>query len=651
MRELFGSIPDHDAFGVEVPAPWRIRRIQGALLAGLFLAAGFLGSIENTSPVGRAAFWSAIIVGGSTFVPGTLRGLLRGQLGVGTLMTAAAVGAILLGEVAEAATLTFLLSISEALEDYAISRMRTRLRTLVGLSPASVRVRRDGSEVTIAATELRAPDIMLVGPGDRFATDGIVRDGTSNVDFSVITGESVAVQVSPGRQVLAAAVNGGSMLEVEVTAPPAESSLARVIRIVESAQDRKGERERVAERLARPLVPAVLAGALLLAVVGSILGDPQVWIARALVVLVAAAPCALAIAVPVTVVAAVGASARFGAIIKGGAALEALADVRILAVGKTGTLTRNQPRITEVIVADGSSQQEVLGIAAALEARSDHSFAATVIAAGPRETYRATALRAVPGSGVLGIVEGEMARLGKPSFVEIGDLGPTVRDLEAVGRTVVAVERSDYILGAIAICDEVRPEAADAIRALPALGIDRVVMLSGDNERASLAVGRTVGIGEVYGDLEPGDKARLVKALQLYGPTGMVGDGVSDGFALAGADVGIAFGARGNAVAIDTADVALMGEDIGILPAVIDHAQRASAIMRQSLALSSATLLALVPLAAFGVMGLAAVVVAHELAELLVIANGLRAGRRSRWAKFRTPDPDNVRHLFPTTAS
>lgn len=634
----------------DVPTLWQVREIQCAAIAGAFLATGLLASAVSSSPVGTFAFCSAIVVGGSTFIPSTMRRLGRGQLGVGTLMTAAAVGAVLLGEIAEAAMLAFLFSISEALEEYAITRMRTGLRSLLNLVPEIVTVRRRSHELVVTPSELSVGDIMIIRPGERVATDGIVRDGTSIVDCSAITGESIAVEVWPGRNVLAASVNGGGVLEIEVTATTTDSSLARVVHIVEEAQGRKGDRQRLAERVARPLVPGIMVVAFLIALIGSLLGDPQLWIERSLVVLVAAAPCAFAIAVPVTVVASVGASARLGAVVKGGAALEALADIRILAIDKTGTLTRNHPRVTDVIVADGSSQREVLGVAAALESRSEHPLAAAILASGPRDSLRASALRAVPGSGVLGIVEGEMARLGKPGFVEAGDLGPTVRNLEMAGRTVILVERSDHLLGAIAVQDEVRPEAADAIGALPALGIERVVMLSGDNDRSATAVGRIVGVDEVYAELEPGDKARLVRALQPYGATGMVGDGINDAPALATADVGIAMGAMGSDVAIEAADVALMGEDLGSLPAVIDHARRANVIMRQSLALSGAILIALVPLAAFGVLGLAAVVVTHELAEVLVIGNGLRAGRRPNWARYRAPQ-DNIHYLFPTEST
>ena len=637
--------PPHVEDGV--PTLWQVREIQCAAVAGAFLATGLLASAAGSSPVGTFAFGSAIVVGGSTFIPSTMRRLIRGQVGVGTLMTAAAIGAVLLGEIAEAAMLAFLFSISEALEEYALTRMRIGLRSLLNLVPERVTVRRDDIELTVAPSELRVGDLMIIRPGERVATDGVVRDGASNVDCSAITGESIAVEVWPGRDVLAASVNGGGALEIEVTAATSDSSLARVVHIVEEAQERKGDRQRLAERVARPLVPGIMVVAFLIAVIGSLVGDPQLWIERSLVVLVAAAPCAFAIAVPVTVVASVSASARLGAIVKGGAALEALADIRVLAFDKTGTLTRNRPRVTDVIVADGSSQQEVLGVAAALESRSEHPLAVAILASRPRDSHRATALRAVPGSGVLGIVDGEMARLGKPGFVEVGDLGPTVRDLESAGRTVILVERSDHLLGAIAVQDEVRPEAADAVRALPALGVERIVMLSGDNDRSATAVGRIVGVGEVYADLEPGDKARLMRALQLHGSTAMVGDGINDAPALATADVGIAMGAMGSDVAIEAADVALMGEDLGSLPAVIDHARRANTIMRQSLVLSGAILLALVPLAAFGILGLATVVVAHELAEVLVIGNGLRAGRRPNWSRYRAPQ-DNIHHLFPT---
>lgn len=309
------------------PTPSRLRDItavRAAALAGLCLAIGLMaGRVSTAGTVSTVALAAALLVGGSTFVPAAARGLLRGRLGVGTLMAVAAVGAVALGQVGEAATLAFLFSVSEALEGYAVSRTRQGLRALLDLVPPQATVLQDGTPHVVPPGELRPGDRLLVRPGERLATDGVVRVGRSALDLSSITGESVPVERGPGDPVYAAAVNGLGALEVEVTAPTDDSSLARLVRIVEQAQERKGASQRLAERIARPLVPGVMVVAAAVAAIGSLTGDPGLWVLRALVVLVAAAPCAFALSVPVTVVAAIGAATRSGVLIKGGAALEA----------------------------------------------------------------------------------------------------------------------------------------------------------------------------------------------------------------------------------------------------------------------------------------------------------------------------------------
>jgi cation-transporting ATPase G len=335
------------------------------------------------------------------------------------------------------------------------------------------------------------------------------------------------------------------------------------------------------------------------------------------------------------VVAAVGAAARMGALVKGGAALEALSDVQVVALDKTGTLTLNQPAVVAVLTTDGVNEQQVLTVAAALEAHSEHPLAAAILAAGPA-TAEASHVRAVTGSGLTGTVEGRPARLGKPGFVDAGSLEADVVRLQGEGATVVLVEHDGRLLGAVAVRDELRPEAPLVIAQLRHLGVRQVVMLTGDNWRTADALGHAAGVDEVHAELLPEDKVRLVEQLRSAGRVAMVGDGINDAPALATADVGLAMGAMGSDVAIEAADVALMGEDLTHLPEVLTHARRAGHIMRQNLVLSGAIIAVLIPLAAFGVLGLATVVATHELAEVLVIANGVRAGRRRPLAAHAT---------------
>ncbi|SDI54543.1 cation-transporting ATPase G [Rhodococcus triatomae] len=576
--------------------------------------------------MGTAFELAAVAVAAATFVHPALRNLRYRRIGVGTLMTIAVVGAVALGQYPEAALLGILFSIAEGLEHFAVTRTRRGLRALLSLVPPVATVARGGAEVSVPPDELRIGDRMLLRPGKRAATDGMIRAGRTSLDLSAITGESVPVEAGPGDEVHAGAINGGGAIEVEVTARAADSSLARIVHIVEEAQDRKGAGQRLADTIARPLVPAIMILAGLVAGIGSIVGDPMLWLERALVVLVAASPCALAIAVPLTVVAAVGASTRHGALIKGGAALEELGRVRVVALDKTGTLTRNAPVVVATLATEGAAETDVLATAAALEARSEHPLAAAILAAVDAPVTAADAVTAVPGHGLSGTIDGDVLRLGKPGWIDPGALAADVLELQRAGATVVIVERRGQVLGAIAVRDELRPEAPEAVDRLHRLGID-VAMLTGDNERAARALAADAGIGAVHAELLPEDKARILTALAGGRRVAMVGDGVNDAPALATADVGIAMGTAGTDVAIETADVALMGEDLRHLPQLLTHARRARRIMVQNIGFSLMIIAVLIPLAAAGVLGLATVVFIHELAEVLVIVNAIRAAR------------------------
>ncbi|MFI7523386.1 heavy metal translocating P-type ATPase [Micromonospora globbae] len=605
---------------------WQVSELRAAAVAGVFLLAGFVAGLADAPrPVGIGLNAVALIVGGWTFVPNTLKRLAKGKIGVGTLMTIAAVGAVVLGEVAEAAMLAFLYSISEGLEEYSVARTRRGLRALLNLVPAEATVLRDGAQVTVDPAQLRVGDLLLVRPGERLATDGVIRTGRSALDVSALTGESVPVEANPGDAVYAGSINGTGAIEVQVTATASDNSLARIVRIVEAEQSRKGAAQRLADRIAKPLVPGIMILAAVIAVTGALAGDPRTWIERALVVLVAASPCALAISVPVTVVAAIGAASRIGALVKGGAALEALGRVRAVALDKTGTLTRNEPTVVDVATAGDASRDQVLRVAAALESRSEHPLARAILAAVPDHTPAAD-VDAVTGAGLTGVVEGRPARLGRPGWIDPASLGERVTAMQAAGATAVLVEHDGALLGAIAVRDELRPEAAEVVARLHADGYT-VAMLTGDNTRTATALAAQAGIDEVHADLRPEDKSRIVAAMRAARPTAMVGDGVNDAPALATADVGIAMGAMGTDVAIETADVALMGEDLRHLPHTLAHARRSRRIMLQNVGLSLGLITVLIPLATLGVLGLAAVVLVHELAEIVVIGNGVRAGR------------------------
>lgn len=616
----------------ESVAPWwRDRGVMVPILSGAAFGAGLVCGWRSAETAALVLFWSGLLLGASTFVPAALTRLFtKGKLGIGLLMTISATGAVALGYVEEAAALAFLYSIAEALEDKAMDRARRGLGALLSLVPQTATVVRGGVAGDIAARELTAGQLLRVRPGERVATDGVVHTGQSRLDTSAITGESIPVEVGPGDPVSAGAVNAAGVLEVRTTAGWADNSLATLVGLVEQAHAEKGDRARLADRIARPLVPGVLVLSLLVAVIGSLSGDPELWITRALVVLVAASPCALAIAVPVTVVSAIGAASKFGVIIKSGAAFERLGTVRHVAVDKTGTLTRNEPTVAAVIAAAGSNRGEVLGFAAALERDSTHPLAAAISAAMPTAP-RAKDVTEHAGAGISGTVGGHSIHVGSPRWVDPGPLGDSVEGLEARGQTCVLVMRDGAAIGAIGVRDELRPEVPAVISTLTAQGLG-VTMLTGDNARTANALGVDAGITDVRAELRPEEKAHAVTELNRVASTAMIGDGINDAPALAAASVGIAMGATGSDAAIESADVAFTGHDLRLIPQALQHARRGHAIIHQNIVLSLLIITALVPLAITGALGLAAVVLVHEVAEVVVIGNGLRAARTKQAA-------------------
>ena len=650
---------------------WRDRAIMVPVFSGISLAIGLALEWSGASTAALVAFWIGLLLGASTFVPGAIRKLARGKLGIALLMTISATGAVILGYVGEAAALAFLYSIAEALEDKAMDRARGGLRALLKLVPQTATIIEADQHTEVPARDLVPGQVMFVRPGERVATDGIIRTGHSSVDTSAITGESIAVEVAPGDQVSAGAINISGSLEVTVTAPGTDNSLTTIVKLVESAQAQKGARARMADRIARPLVPGVLILAVLVAVIGSLLGDPELWITRALVVLVAASPCALAISVPITVVAAIGSASEFGVIIKSGAAFERFGAIGHVAFDKTGTLTRNEPTVTRVLTTGNTTEHEVLAWAAALEHHSTHPLGSAIIAAAaspaatlvdppvtspstsldtspasaiqlpagsaspasispvpirPTPFGLATAVKELPGHGLEGSIDGVRFTVGSPRWLDPGTLGGGITDLEAQGMTVVVLHRAGQAIGAIGVRDELRPEAPSAIAALVAAGIE-VTMLTGDNERTARALAQAAGITDVRAELRPQDKATAIAELAAKGPIAMIGDGINDAPALAAADVGIAMGLAGSDAAIESADIAFTGHDLRLLPRAFDHAKRGHRIMTQNVVLSLAIIIALPPLALTGVLGLAAVVAIHEVAEVVIIINGLRAAR------------------------
>lgn len=614
----------------EVHTPWwRDREVMIPVFSGVALLAGLILSWAGVGTIAQVLFWAGLLLGGSTFVPGALRGLFtQGKLGIGLLMTISAIGAVVLGYIEEAAALAFLYSIAEALEDKAMDRARIGLRALLKLVPQTAKVQRNGRTVEVEAKDLLRGDLMVIRPGERVATDGIVREGHSSLDTSAITGESIPVEVSSGDEVSAGSINASGALVIEATATGTDNSLTTIVELVEQAQAEKGQRARMADRIARPLVPGVLILAVLVAITGSLLGDPEVWITRALVVLVAASPCALAISVPVTVVSAIGSASKFGVVIKSGAAFERFGAIRHLAMDKTGTLTRNQPTVVEVLTTGNVTTEEVLNYAAGVEQHSTHPLA-TAINLAATDVQPAQDVEESAGHGITGRIDGEQITVGSPRWLEIGPLAIEIEALENEGITVVIVHRDAMPIGAVGVRDELRPEVPEIITTLNDRDIT-VTMLTGDNARTARAIAAQAGINDVRAQLRPADKSTAVTELSASRPTAMIGDGINDAPALAAADIGIAMGATGSDAAIESADIAFTGHDLRLIPQALAHARQGRTIINQNIALSLLIIIVLLPLAITGVLGLAAVVLVHEVAELVVIANGLRAARTGR---------------------
>ena len=608
---------------------WKDPELLLPIFSGVALITGLALDWSDLETPATVLYWVGLLLGAYTFAPGAIRNLVtKRKLGIGLLMTISAVGAVILGFVGEAAALAFLYSIAEALEDKAMDRAQGGLRALLKLVPQTATVLRDGTAAEVEAKDLEVGELMLVRPGERIATDGIIRSGRSSLDTSAITGESIPEEVAPGDEVPAGAINSAGVLEVETTAAGTDNSLTTLVDLVEQAQAEKGDRARIADRIAQPLVPGVMILAVLVGVIGSLLGDPETWITRALVVLVAASPCALAISVPLTVVAAIGAASQFGVVIKSGAAFERLGGIRHLAVDKTGTLTRNQPEVTGVVPADGFDRPQVLSFAAAVEQQSTHPLAAAIAAAGP-EAPTASDISEEAGHGIGGTVEGRRVLVGSPRWIDAGPLKADVERMESEGQTCVLVTVDDALAGAIGVRDELRPEVPEAVQALHANDVE-VSMLTGDNTRTARALAGIAGIDDVRAELRPEDKASIVVEFSSKTPTAMIGDGINDAPALAGATVGIAMGATGSDAAIESADVAFTGHDLRLIPKALQHARRGSRIINQNIVLSLAIIIVLMPLAISGVLGLAAVVLVHEVAEVIVILNGLRAAQTKR---------------------
>lgn len=587
-------------------------------------------------------FVGAAAVGGWNFFPAGVRAARRLSLDMNFLMTVAILGAVAIGEYLEAGAIAFLFSLAELLEDFSVDRARGSIRALMDLSPATATVVRGGREVSVPADEVEPGERVVVRPGEKIPADGAVLEGASAVNQATITGESMPVQKAPGDEVFAGTINGEGWLQIRVERAAGDTTFARIVRLVEEAESRKAPSERFVERFARYYTPAVTVGAVLVALVPPLaFGAPFLtWFVRGLTLLGIACPCALVISTPVAVVSGITAAARNGVLIKGGVHLEAMGEVEVLAFDKTGTLTAGHPRVTDVVPLDGRGESEVLALAAALEARSEHPIARAIVReaaeralpASSREAagFEAAGFEAIRGKGVRARVDGAEHIVGLPGlFGEAAEGLEVVHRLRRQGKTAVLVGRPGAPAGMIAVADTARAEAADAIRRLKAAGVRHVVLLTGDSRETAEAVAAELGVDEVHAELLPHEKVERVRELEeRHGPVAMVGDGVNDAPALAAATVGIAMGVAGSDTALETADVALMGDDLSKLAYLYRLSHTARGVIRQNIGASLGIKLALALGVPLGLVSLILAVLVGDMgASLGVTANSLRLAR------------------------
>lgn len=626
-----------------------------ALICGGFLVAGFAASFIASIPawVPLALYIAAYGFGGYYLLLEAIETLRLGRFEIDILMLIAAAGAAALGEWAEGALLLFLFSIGHGLEHYAMGRARRAISALADLTPPTAEVRRDGTIREVPVAELVVGETVVVRPNSRIPADGFVTLGTSSVDQAPVTGESVPVdkhavsdraeaasmagKLGAEFRVYAGTINGSGALEIEVTKLSKDSTLARLVQMVGEAETQKSPTQHFTDRFERIFVPVVLISVGLLLFAFLVIDEPfSASFYRAMAVLVAASPCALAISTPSAVLAGVARAARGGVLVKGGGPLENLGTIGAIAFDKTGTLTEGRPKITDVVPASGVTEQELLAVAIAVEALSDHPLAAAVVRdgierlGGRASVVVAENLQSITGRGLVAEIAGDKVYVGKVAlFAEIDgspmpdDVAQDAERLERQGRTTMVVRKCDRYLGVIGLMDTPRASAAGVIASLRALGITRIVMISGDNARVADAVAKEVGLDQAMGDLMPEDKVTTIKTLRAERPVAMVGDGVNDAPAMANATVGIAMGAAGSDVALETADVALMGDALERLPFVIGLSRQTSRTIKQNLWISFGMVAILVPATLFGLQ-LGAAVFFHEGSTVLVVLNALR---------------------------
>jgi len=631
-----GGIPPQE------PEPNQRRALGMTIVAGVGTVVGLAlawvpaASILNATWPSAIAYSMAIGAAWWPIAPKAWRAVRRLQLDMNVLMTIAVVGAVGLGEWFEASSVAFLFMLSNCLEGWSVGRARAAIRSLMELAPPTARVRREnGLEIEIDANEVAVGDRVIIKPGEKFPLDGRVVEGNTSADQAPITGESTPVHKTIGDEVFAGTINQEGAVVIDVTKPAGDSVLAGVIHLVEQAQEHPSSSERFVDRFARYYTPTVIAGAMLVCVLPPLISgaDWGIWLYRSLVLLVIACPCALVVSTPVTVVSGLASAARNGVLIKGGAYLESVGTVDVVALDKTGTLTRGRPIVENVIPINGTAVARILGLASAVEQRSEHWIARAIVAHArdqgiappPCDNYTA-----VSGKGAKAQIEGKTYLIGNHRFLEenhncTNEAHSKMLEHEDCHHTVVALSSDEGPLGVFLLADTPRKEARESVQSLRACGVSTVAMLTGDNEGTARAVARECGVTEYRAELLPADKVQAIRQYQARGNrVVMVGDGINDAPALAVAQVGIAMGAGGVDASLETADIGLMTDDLRKLPWLIRHSRRTRRIIAQNIALSLAVKTLFAGLAVAGLANLWMAIAADMGASLVVTFNGLR---------------------------
>ena len=622
------------------PLPQGVLVASSGILTGIGLVLGWM----NLGPgwLGTVIFALATLAGGMLVFPAAWKALLAKRLDMNVLMTVAVAGAWIIGEHGEAAAVVFLFSLSELLESWAATRARRAVQALLELSPpTAIVIGADGTEREIAVAEVAIGTEIRIRSGSRVPLDGEVVSGNSSVDQAPITGESVPVDKAPGDSVFAGTVNQEGSLTVRVTKAAGDSTLARIIQLVGEAEEQKPPTQRWVDRFAAIYTPAVFIAAILVAVIPPLLMGQawNPWVYRSLVLLVIACPCALVIATPVSIVSGLTALARRGVLVKGGVYLEAVGKLRALAVDKTGTITQGKPQVTGITTVGELSEEEILRFAASINSHSEHPLAVAIVDAAHSRNLNfepATNYLSITGQGARANIGGHPHFIGNHKMAhETGVCTPEVEallsEIESKGQSLAVLGHAPHegcagkILGIIAIADTLRPEVTEALRLIHAAGIEKVIMLSGDNQRTASAIAKQAGIDEAIGDLMPDQKVEYIRKLVgQYTHVGMIGDGVNDAPALAIASVGFAMGAIGSDTAIETADIALMKDDLTKVAETVILGRRTLRIIRFNVTFALAIKAVFLILAFLGIAGLWLAILADTGATLLVILNSLR---------------------------